>query len=145
MKGDSLPTQDHFFRYCRGTACTEDGQVTSAAFQLRKNEEYLSVNWLECLGLLNREEEIREIRRILSSKLRLGQSARMAVLNVGEMINFVRSESPDGRNLRVLHDPEQDDPSHSGIYDLRHGDDLIADLIAEVVRKTYPARDPNSL
>ncbi len=140
MKGDALPQQDHVSRYCKGTACTEDGQVTGAAFQLRQNEEYLSVNWLEYLQQPHREEEIREIRRILSSKLALGHSARIAVLNVGQTISFVRAESPDGRNLRILHDPKQNDPSHSGIYDLRHDDDLIAELMAEVVREIYPAR-----
>lgn len=141
MKGDPLPTVDHISRYCKASTCAEDGRVTGAAFQLRQNEEYLSVNWLEYSQLRNRQEEIQEIRRILGSKLTLAQSARIAVMNVGQTISFVHAGSPDGRSLQVLHDPEEGDPSHSGIYNLPYDDILIAELIAEVVQATYPAKD----
>ncbi len=143
MKGDSVPNKDHICRYCSATQCTEKGQVTGAAFQLRTTDENLSVNWLEFLHLANRREEIREVRRVLSLKLTHGAKAKIAVLNVGEILNYVRTQSPDSRNLSVLHDPEEDDPSHSGIYGFRYDDHLIADLIAEVVQATYLAREPN--
>jgi hypothetical protein len=143
MKGDLIPHKDHISRYCSATQCTEQEQVTGVAFQLRPTDEHLSVNWLEFLRLTNRQAEIREVRRILSSKLKLGSKAKIAILNVGEVINYVRMQSPDSRNLGVLHDPEENDPSHSGIYGYRYEDHLIADLIAEVVQTTYPARVPN--
>jgi len=41
----------------------------------------------------------------------------------------------------MLHEPEEDDPSHSGIYGFQYDDRLIADLIAEMVQETYPARE----
>ncbi len=50
------------------------------------------------------------------------------------------TESPDGRNLEVLHDPLMNDPSHSGIYNLKQDDELIAELILETVRESYSAR-----
>jgi len=143
MKGDPIPDQDHISRYCSATRCTEKGQVTGVAFQLRPTDEHLSVNWLEFLQLANRQEEISEVRRILSSKLGLGAEAKIAVLNVGEILNYVRIQSPDRRNLSVLHDPKEDDPSHSGICGYQYEDHLIADLIAEIVQTTYPAREPN--
>ena len=71
----------------------------------------------------------------------LGVKAKIAVLNVGEIINYVRTKSPDARNLSVLHEPKEDDPSHSGIYGFRYDDHLIADLIAETVQEIYPARE----
>jgi len=141
MKGDPVPNKDHICRYCSATQCTEKGQVTGAAFQLRPIDENLSVNWLEFLRLASRQEQISEVRRVLS--LTLGAKAKIAVLNVGEILNYVRTQSPDSRNLSVLHNPEEDDPSHSGIYGLRYDDHLIADLIAEVVQETYLAREPN--
>ncbi len=145
MKGDAVPDDDHISRLCSGITINPDGTVNGAAFQLRPgrpDEDHVSVNWLEFLELPNREAEISAIREVLASKLRLGAKAKLAVLNVGEMRDYVAQESPDNRNLRVLHWPEDNDPSHGGIYDLPTDDNLIADLIAETVREVYPARDP---
>ena len=71
----------------------------------------------------------------------LGAKAKIAVLNVGEIINYVHTQSPDARNLKVLCEPEEDDPSHSGIHGFRYDDHLIAELIAETVQEIYPARE----
>jgi len=143
MKGDLIPEQHHISRYCSATKCTENGEITGAAFLLRPTDRLLSVNWLQSFHLASRQEEINEVRRILNLKLRLGVKAKIAVLNVGEVLNYVHIQSPDSRNLIVLHDPEENDPSHTGIYGYRYEDHLIADLIAEVVQTTYPAREPN--
>ncbi len=140
MKGDPVPKRDHVSRYCSGMRCTEERQVTGAAFLPREEEKYLSVNWLEFLNLDNRQEEIREVRKVLSSKLRLGAMANIAVLNVGEALDYVHMQSPDSRELSVLHEPEEEDPSHSGISGFRHNDHLIADLIAEVIQETCPVK-----
>jgi hypothetical protein len=53
------------------------------------------------------------------------------------------TESPDGKNLKVLHDPQFEappDPSHSGIYNLTHKDEFIAELIIETILEIYTAR-----
>lgn len=138
MKGDNLPLQDHICRYCKGSTIGENGRINGAAFQLRPEEESLSVNWLEFLRLANREHEIREV---LSSKLKLTASAKIAVLNVGEVINYVHTESPDSRFLKISHDPGINDPSHSGVYGYQYEDKLIADLIAEVAHEVHPAHE----
>ncbi|MCK4618544.1 MAG: hypothetical protein KAT52_01225 [Desulfobacterales bacterium] len=141
MKGDPVPNQDHISRYCSAIHCKENGQVTGTAFRPRQADEYLSVNWLEFFHLADQQDEIQEVRKVLSSKLTLGAKAKIAVLNVGEIINYVHTQSPDARNLKVLYEPEEDDPSHSGIHGFRYDDHLIADLIAETVQKIYPARE----
>jgi hypothetical protein len=108
---------------------------------LRTTDESLSVNWLEFLDCSSRENEITELRRIYAAKLRrVGAHAKIALLNVGEVCENVLTESPDRRKLEVLHDPEIDDPSHSGIYNLKQDDELIAELILEAIRETYSAR-----
>lgn len=140
MKGDLLPDQDHICRYCSATKFTENGLITGAAFQLRPSDKYLSVNWLEFFQLTDRQEQIREVRKVL--RLTLGAKARLAVLNVEAIVNFVHTQSPDARKLRVLHEPEENDPSHSGIYRFGYDDHLIADLIAETVQEFYPAIEP---
>ena len=140
MKEDTVPDQDHISRYCSATKCTETGEVTGAAFMLRVDEDFLSVNWMEFLNLADQQAEIEEVRRVLGSKLILGLQARIAVLNVGETVRYVKENSLDNKQLKVLHEPEEDDPSHSGIHGYGHENSLIADLIAEKVRQTYPAR-----
>ena len=140
MKGDQIPDPDHIARFCRPKQVS-DGQIQATAFMLRSDEEYLSVNWLEFLNCSSRDHEINEIQNIYSAKLTVGVRAKIAVLNIGEVREKVLTESPDKRNIEVLHDPiEDDDPSHSGIYNLKQDDELIAELILETVHEAYPAR-----
>ncbi|MBM4066849.1 MAG: hypothetical protein FJ266_14645 [Planctomycetes bacterium] len=139
MKGDKIPNQHHITRYCQPKYIL-DGQIQPGAFKLRAGEESLSVNWLEFLNCSSRESEIAEIQNIYSTKLNVGGRAKIAVLNVGEVRQKVLTESPDGRNLEVIHDSSTDDPSHSGIYNLKQDDELIAELILETVHEAYSAR-----
>lgn len=140
MKGDKIPDSDNIARFCRPMQVIE-AEIQATAFMLRKDEESISVNWLEFLKCSDRENEIREIQRIYSETFSVGINARIAILNVGEMRDIVRTESPDNRNIKVLHDPiPGGDQSHSGIYNLRHDNELIAELILEAIRENYPAR-----
>ena len=139
MKGSVIPDNDHVARLCLPKH-VDDGQIQATAFLLRAGEESLSVNWLEFLKCQNRESEIDEIRAVYSKKFTIGKRARIAILNVGETRKKVLTESPDGRNLEVLHAPLMNDPSHSGIYNLKQDDELVAELILETVRESYSAR-----
>ena len=140
MKGDTIPDNDHIARLCLPKH-VDDEQIQATAFQLRPNEDILSVNWLEFLNCSSRESQIDEIRKTYMSKLDVKPSAKIAVLNVGEVRKKVLTESSDDRNLEVLHDPLRNDPSHSGIYNLKQDDELIAELILETVRDSYSARN----
>jgi len=139
MKGETIPDQNHIARFCRPMQAPE-GQIQAMAFMLRADDESLSVNWLEFFNCSNRENEIAKIQTIYSETFTVGARARIAILNVGEVRKKVLTESPDGRNLEVLHDPSINDPSHSGIYNLKQDDELIAELILETVRESYSAR-----
>lgn len=140
MKGEMIPDENHIARFCQPKHVFE-GQIQATAFMLRTGDEIsLSVNWLEFLNCSNRESEIAEIRTIYSKKLSIGARAKIAILNVGEVRKKVLEETPDSRNLEVLHDPLNNDPSHSGIYNLKQDDELIAELILETVRESYSAR-----
>ena len=136
MKGDQVPDSDHIARYCGGSSVESDGTINRMAFRIRNGEEYLSVNWLEFLKKSSREE-IAEVRNVLRKKLTLGSRARIAVANVGSLINHIREE----RILNVQHEPElPDDPSHSGIFGYGIDDDLIELMIAEVFQESYPSK-----
>jgi hypothetical protein len=140
MKGQAIPDSDHVGRYCKAST-VENGEISAAAFMMRETEEYLSVNWLEVLKSPSRASQIRDLQELYTKKLKVGATARIAILNVGTLQSKVERESPDSRLLRVLHEPEEpDDPSHAGIYEIPHDDEIIAELIAQVVLEKYPAR-----
>jgi len=140
MKGDKIPDSDNIARFCRPWQAPE-GEIQATAFMLRTGEESLSVNWLEFLKCSDRKNEIREIQRIYSKTLSVSVNARIAILNVGEIRNIVRTESPDNRNIEVLHDPiPGGDQSHSGVYNLEQDNEFIAELILETICENYPAR-----
>ncbi len=144
LKDEPIPPDHHVSRYCGGGSLSKNDEVTGPSFFLKDDEEYLSVNWLELLRLGDRDSEIEEVRRVLGTKLNLGSTAKIAVLNVGDMQDHVRKNSLDHRDLGILHRPDEPpdkpDPSHSGIFDMEVDEQLIADLIAEKVLETYAAR-----
>lgn len=141
MKGDTIPDDHHVSRLCGGSHL-DDGVVQAGAFLLALGHSYLSVNWLEHLGLNDREAEVREVQRAMATKRKVGASARLAVAVVGEMRTLVRNESDDARELHVLHEPEAapPDPSHAGVHNLRHDDLAIAVLLSRAFSELHPAR-----
>lgn len=145
MKDDPIPDDDHVSRYVPFTKLTADGRVTGAAFQLRPDEDALSVNWLEYFELEDWEAEIQEVRKVFTEKGRLLQAkAKFAILAVGTTKEYIQQESDDDRVLSILHDPLPDDNSHTGIFNLPKDNPAIGDMIAELIKKEaiHPARDP---
>jgi hypothetical protein len=137
VKGDHVPDLDHVSRFCR-PATIDEGIVTGLAFRLREGEEYLSVNWLESLAHGGRSTQIAALRNVFERKFsKVSATARFAVLSVGELCAYIRNE---GRDLTAIHEPEPDDQSHCGVYGLRFDDEVIADMLAEIVQETVPAR-----
>ena len=139
MKGDKIPDQHHVARYCQPKYISDE-KIQAGAFMVRKDEESLSVNWLEFLNCSSKESQVAELQNIYSRTLKVRASSKIAVINVGEVREKVLAESLDRPNLEVLHDPQVDDPSHSGIYNLQQNDELIAELILETVREIFSAR-----
>lgn len=116
MTDDPLPPGDHVARFCKGQFIAEDDRVEPGAFMLRKDEEYLSVQWMERLGKPSRGEGISEVRKILSGHLKIRRPSKIAVLNVGKTCDHVAQASGSGWKIRMLHKPEPNDCAHSGIY-----------------------------
>ena len=82
MKGDTVPDDHQVTRLCGGSHIRENGTIAATAFKPSPGETYLSVNWLEFLGLSDRAAQLDEVRRVLTSKRGVGASARLAVLSV---------------------------------------------------------------
>ena len=126
MKGDPLPGKNHISRYC-APKTVPDGQPTGASFLLRNREEFLSVNWMEYFGGTDQKAQLAKIREHI--ELSLKKSGLFAVLNVGRVIDQVRRFGE--KQLAILHEPTEGDPSHSGVYGYQHEDLLVAELIAD--------------
>lgn len=149
MQGELIPDADHVARYCKPQSIAPStGKPTGESFKLRNGQNpeiYASVNWLELLARSSRGKEIEELRRIFAQKpFKLSTKGLFAVLNVGNTKKYVLKESPDSRRLRFIHEPEFDDPSHSGMHGYAHEDNLIAELIAETVIETQAAKPEKS-
>lgn len=132
MKGDTLPQSNHVSRYCAPKSAPE-GEPTGASFIMKPEEEYLSVNWLEYFGNIGRNAQIAQIREHINIKL--AKSGLFAILNISDVVNLIKDKS-----LTVLHEPENGDPSHSGIHGYDHEDLMVAELMAQTVSGVYPAR-----
>ena len=143
VKGDVIPDTDDIARFCRPKQ-VEGDEVLAAAFLPRSGEDYLSVNWVEYLGLATEEAKVGALRALYRDKFEVGAAARIAILPVGSMRNSVREKSPDHRVLTASHEPlgaPTPDPSHSGVFNVRHDDELIAELICQSITQSFPARE----
>lgn len=140
MRGDPIPDKDHIARYCTPSR-VDNGKIQATAFWLRPDEEYLSVNWLEYLACSNRKNELAELRNAYSKNLNISPNGRIAALNVGKVRQTVLTGTTDGRNLSVISLQEDNDPSHSGIFNLPHdaSKQFIGELIVSAISNVYPA------
>jgi hypothetical protein len=147
--GAPLPDEHHILRYVR-PRFVDNGIVDGGAFLARRDKDLdgLSVNWLEWFpGSL--EDQVAGVRR--AARLAYGSNGRLARLNVGQSVSYVRENHPEGLTLSYVHDPlpAEDkyaaDPSHTLIVGAPFQDgqdaDLFTDLIAHcVLPPTFPAR-----
>jgi len=132
-KGKNLPDKDHVIRYVPWGRLLKDEDENVLgflwhAFQLRPEEDYLSVNWLEFYDG-DRETQIRlsvwEIR--VSFKKPLGVKSAFAIGNVAQVKETCQAA---GSRVRVVHEPEPNNPGHSGIRQLLRDDLSLLEALA---------------
>ena len=120
-----LPDDHHCSRYCKPTAVGRDGLPTTAAFEIKPDEEYLSVNWLEFFGTQDLAAAVELVREAFHCKrYRVRRNGRFAVVNVGAALAAIAEA--DGRRGRVEHIPLENDESHAGLYGYAAGDLAVA-------------------
>lgn len=101
---------------------------------MRPVEDHLSVNWLEYFDKDNLKERVQCVREAFANKgFGLKKSGRFAVLNVS-MIKAAGLNAAN-KQLQVLHwpDNENNDLSHSGIFNYEINEFDIASEIAASV------------
>ena len=160
MKGGQIPEWNYLARYCGyKKLCERNGRPSGTAFQLKPNEDALSVNWLEHYGGLDRADQITSIRaaKCASPNFDVGPRGKFAVFCVGEMRDHVRVLLRDYdivTDVSVFFDPVPDEPSHASIggiprINVGTGKDpdldeclsaMVGDMIAQIVIDAYAAR-----
>ena len=101
-----------------GKINTNTGNVGREAFQLRKKDTGLSVNWLEYFANNSKYEQLKKIQSDMKSiGWSIGTKGVFAELNVGETIN----EVIDGCGITIdfSHNPKGKNPSHALMLGLR--------------------------
>lgn len=139
-KGSILPDESHVMRYVsRSKLLTdEDGTVLgflSEAFKLRPSESTLSVNWLEYFSG-DRQSQIIEAVRLFRNTMDVKPKSAFGVGNVGKIRETCNAS---GYKVRIVYDPEQDNPSHAVIKNLPRDElslleALAADVFVELIR-----------
>ncbi len=138
-KGFELPDEHHVSRYCKPSTVQNDMPLVGA-FQLKEDEEHLSINWLEYFELDTKDANLTKVRQALIDKgYKIRKGGRFAVLNVGLARNTVLSDVK--KPIRIRHWPEDDDPSHSGIFDYAADDLQVALELRSLItpNDVYPA------
>jgi hypothetical protein len=138
----NLPDEDHVMRYVPWGKLRRDGDdnvlgFLGEAFKLRPNENSLSVNWLEKFDG-DREERILASVRMFRRTITVGTKSAFGVGNVIKIKEVCRAR---GVTVRIVHEPKDDNPSHSGIRRLPRDDAILldalaADAFAELIHNT---------
>jgi hypothetical protein len=107
------------------------------AFQLKPDEEYLSVSWVEFYGdpTMNVRDAIWAKRKVIKA----GAKSAFAIGNVGTIKEtcLIREAK-----VRIVHEPEDDEPAHSAIRRLPREDlALLAALAEEAFSEMIPNAD----
>ena len=133
---------DHIARCCPRRKIEEDGTPAPGAFILRdkdKDEDCLSVNWLECFGDGNVADNIPHVRAELRKHYETREGFKLAVLNVGVAKRAVKTTREV--DISVKKDPRDDHRSHACVGGYITNNNDVATTLSEMVRKNdmYPA------
>lgn len=140
MSGVEIDEEHHISRYCKPSSIS-NGLPLASAFALKEQDEHLSVNWLEYFREPDLTQAIDCVRRaFLDKDYTIRPNGRFAVLRVGEVKAAISDLSP--RPARIEHLPEEDDPSHCGVFGYTASDELIALEITRLVcaKDLHPAK-----
>ena len=128
-------TDGRVARYCKPSSIDEQGSPTSAAFQRRSTEEYLSVFWLEFFQHSHEKMRIQAVKQAMEQRrFTVKPRGQFAVLEIEQSTRYILEEVAEQIVYRAMNLP------HCGIF--HDGDDLlIAELLAECVQAQYGVKD----
>jgi len=131
-----LPPEDHVVRYVPWSRLRKDENdnvlgVLGAAFKLRDGEDYLSATWAECCGGSDHQARIEAaVRTVRASNLKVTTRSGFAVGNVGRVKEVCLADK-EKHKVRVIHEPEPDNKTHTALRGWPRNNDPLLELIAE--------------
>ena len=133
---ETLGDHHNVSRYCGEQAISEiTGMPNAAAFKLRDDETYLSVDWLEYFHERNFDIALIGVRCAMTKRRRkIGAKSQFAVLNVGNTRSTIYQKL--GYVPQIIREVEKFDESHAGIYVRREKAGIVAFELAKQVRRT---------
>ncbi len=135
-KVTNLADEHHVMRHVRWGLLRKDDDGINVigflpqAFERTPDEEYLSVNWIEYEeGDWNTRirDSVWGIRRARPS-IRGGGKSRYAIANIGKINEVCLSNNV---RVRITHEPEVNNPGHSGIRRLPRDDLTLLEALAD--------------
>ncbi len=105
---EDIPEKDRVLRYCRPKKDVDNGKITESAFALRREDKYISVNWLEFFnGNMADHQRVQAVRDSIPLSLsKNGKFAQIPVEKAKERII----------GIQIKYKPLENNCSHAGIY-----------------------------
>lgn len=134
MRGDELPSGDHVLRHVGDRLLTKDedgnprGYIEPAALATLPGD-FLSVQWVEFDPNATGDPTIgaiQSLRRVRNTP----KSSAFAKARVGIVAGLCGIHRPSAP-VRILHEPDEDNPAHAGIHHLPRDDADLLRLLAE--------------
>lgn len=131
-KGKDLPDEHHVIRHVPWTKLRKDEDENvigflPQAFELRPDETYLSVNWLEYFDG-DQQQRIQEAVRAYRKNAHVRKKAVFGVANVGKVKEICHSTGATA--VRIVYAPTIDHPSHAAITNTPRDDLALLDAMA---------------
>ena len=105
--GADIPDSDHVVRYC-SPKHVDKGRIAESAFELRSNDKYFSVNWLECFEQFNDNERLKAIENSLDITVK--SDGKFAQIHVG-------NAKQKNKDIQIKYKPTlPKNISHAGIH-----------------------------
>lgn len=132
----NLPDEDHVMRYVPWARLRKDENdnvlgFLPQAFELRADEDALSVSWVEFFDA-DWESKIQECVRAIRQSFERGIGKKSA-FGVGQVQQIKRASLNAGARVRIVHEPEAGNPAHAAIRRLPRDDLALLQALADDV------------
>lgn len=130
-KGQQLQDEHHVLRHVRWTRLLRDGDdnvlgFLGAAFALKADEEYLSVNWVEFFSG-DRQSQINECVNEFRSQYDVSKKSAFGIANVCKIKAVCQEAS---RPVRIVYSPTPNLESHTSIQKLPRDEMALLEALA---------------
>ena len=131
-KGQQLSDEHHVMRYVPSSRLRRDGDDNvvgffAAAFELRPEDDALSVNWVEYFSGDYPSQIELTVKSVRASKLKVGKNSAFGVAVVGSVKQLAQKS---GKSIRVVFSPSDGNPSHTSIQKLPREELVLFEALA---------------